>query len=178
MKTQTTKIRKRLFSLLLAVTMLLTIQGIPAQAETAEKQTREMPKNPVHHCTGKNDGTDTTDWSYVYFGSYPQTEVTGDALTSAITGASYDANGDTWVSGTKYRRMKKSDANNSGSSGNYFSWNGDDDYHYFKWERIKWRVLSNNGSKLFVAADRGLDCKDYNNEKVIFLTWANCMLRS
>ena len=132
----------------------------------------------MHHCTGKNDGTDTTDWSYVYFGSYPQTEVTGDALTSAITGASYDANGDTWVSGTKYRRMKKSDANNSGSSGNYFSWNGDDDYHYFKWERIKWRVLSNNGSTLFVAADRGLDCKDYNNEKVIFLTWANCMLRS
>ena len=69
-------------SLLLAVAILLTMQGIPVQAETTEQQAREMPQNPVHHCTKQNDGTDITDWSYVYFGSYPQTEVAEADLSS------------------------------------------------------------------------------------------------
>ena len=129
-----------------------------------------MPKNPVHHCTKKSDGTDTTDWSYVYFGSYPQTEVTESALTEEITGVSYDSNGDAWVNGVKYRRISKDDTNYSG----YF---GSSDYRYFKWERIKWRVLKNNGSTLFVMADKGLDCKDYN-EEFTAITWENCTLRN
>lgn len=144
MKTPRAKIGKRLVSLLLTAVMLVTIWQVPVQAETAEQQTRAQgtsPANPVHHCTKKNDGSDYTDWSYVYFGSYPQTEVTGTALTSAITGASYDANGDAWINGTKYRRINKSDANGSSTSDGFFSWNGDNDYHYFKWERIRWRVL-------------------------------------
>ena len=124
------------------------------------------PANPVHHCA-KND---TTDWSYVYFGSYPQTEVTGDALTTAIADAPYDGNGDAWVDGTKYRRISKSDTNNSG----YF---GNAQYRYFKWERIKWRVLQNDGSTLFLAADKGLDCK-YYNDTYTSITWENCTLRS
>ena len=32
-------------------------------------------------------------------------------LTSAITGASYDTNGDAWVEGMKYRRISKEDTN-------------------------------------------------------------------
>lgn len=129
-----------------------------------------QPSNPVHHCTKKNDGSDYTDWSYVYFGSYPQTEVTGSDLTSAIIGADYDGNGDAWVDGTKYRRISKSDANND----YYF---GSNTYRYFKWERIKWKVLQNNGSTLFVVADKGLDCKDYN-EEYKSITWENCTLRN
>ena len=139
----------------------------PAEIETMEEEELEeepaikadstSPANPVHHCTKQNDGTDYTDWSYVYFGSYPQSEVTGDALTSAITGAVYDNNGDAWVNGTKYRRISKSDTNYDG----YF---GDGTYRYFRWERIKWRVLQNDGNTLFVVTDKGLDCKDYNEE--------------
>ncbi len=94
---------------------------------------------------------DKTDWSYVYFGSYPQSEVTGAALTKAITGAAYDANGDAWVDGVKYRRISKNDTNYDG----HF---GDSAYRYFKWERIRWKVLQNDGSTLFVLADLGLDC--------------------
>ncbi len=155
--------------------MLLAAQGLPVLAETVSNDTiesvgRDMPKNPVHHCTKKDNGTDTTDWSYVYFGSYPQTEVTGDALTEAITGASYDSSGDAWVGSTKYRRISKSDTNYDG----YF---GASEYRYFKWERIKWRVLENNGSTLFVVADKGLDCKDYHDPGSS-ITWENCTLRS
>lgn len=178
MKKKQTKLTAKTISLLLALAMLLTMQGVPALAEMAgeaasaehTRETREMPKNPVHTCTKKDDCTDMTEWSYVYFGSYPQTEVTGDALTAAITGASYDVNGDAWVNGTKYRRISKSDTNYDG----YF---GDSEFRYFKWERIKWRVLNVNNSTMFVAADKGLDCKDYN-EEVTSVTWENCTLRN
>ncbi len=140
-------------------------------AVTVSSKDQEFPANPVHHCTKHDDGTDTTDWSYVYFGSYPQTEVTGDALTLAITGADYDANGDAWVNGTQYRRISKSDTTNDENF-------GDSAYRYFKWERMKWRVLENDGNTLFVMADKGLDCKIYYYEEGIPITWKNCTLRS
>ena len=161
MKKKRMKAMRKGLSLLLAAAMLVTMQGIPVLAETAGEAaidaTGASPSNPVHHCTKRNDGSDYTDWSYVYFGSYPQTEVTGVELTSAIVGAAYDANGDAWVNGTKYRRISKSDTSHDG----YF---GDSAYRYFKWERIKWRVLNNDGKELFVVVDNGLDCKDYNEE--------------
>ena len=132
MNKQKTNVGRKMVSLLLAAAMLFTMQGIPVWAETAGEavknsaetsvakledaveqtgETREMPTDPVHHCTKDTDSTgntDTTTWSYVYFGSYPQSEVTGDALTEEITGADYDANGDAKVNGTKYRRISKS----------------------------------------------------------------------
>ena len=140
-----------------------------SEEEPAIKADSTSPVNPVHHCTKQSGGSDCTNWSYVYFGSYPQSEVTGDALTSAITGAAYDSNGDAWVNGTKYCRISKSDTNNT----NYF---GDSTYRYFKWERIKWRVLQNDGNTLFVVADKGLDCKDYHAPGSS-ITWENCTLR-
>ena len=135
-----------------------------------EDDSEVVPANPIHHCTKRNDGSDYTDWSYVYFGHYPQTEVTGAELTSEITEASYNSNGDAWVNGTKYRRISKSDTNHD----RYF---GDSVYRYFRWERIKWRVLENNGSTLFVVADQGMDCKAYNDEYTS-ITWENCTLRN
>lgn len=181
-KKQKIKAGRKVVSLILTVAMLLTAQGIPVLAETAGEaadavKAGSSPANPVHNCTKKDDGTDTTAWSYVYFGSYPQTEVTGSALTAAITGAAYDASGDAWVNGTKYRRMKKSDANHSNTSSGYFPWNGENDYHYFKWERIKWRVLKVDESTMFVAADKGLDCKNYGRENAS-ITWEKSTLRS
>ncbi len=173
MKEKTRNTLRRFLSLLLAAAISIAGQAMPIMAETAEMDPGQpvsaaegSPANPVHHCMED----DTTDWSYVYFGSYPQTEVTGDALTAAITGASYDGNGDAWVDGIKYRRIGKSDTEYDG----YF---GDVQYRYFKWEQIKWRVLKNDGSTLFLAADKGLDCKVYNEEETS-VTWETCTLRS
>ena len=167
--------RKRTFAAALAGMMMFAGIGVsePMQVKAGDQtvsETREMPVNPVHHCTKENDGTDKTDWSYVYFGSYPQSEVTGSALTAAILGASYDANGDAWVNGTKYRRLSKDDTN---SDSNF----GDSEYRYFKWERIKWRVLRVNSSTMFVLADKGLDSKKYHDPGDS-ITWENCTLRN
>ncbi len=175
----------RFLSFILALAILPAMQAFPAWAgeavsnpsvdlqeseETVYAAGEGQPANPVHHCTKGNDGTDYTDWSYINFGSYPQTEVTGGDLTSAITGASYDANGDAWVEGTKYRRISKSDT----CKDDYF---GGRTYRYFMWEPIKWKVLQNDGSTLFVMADQGMDCKLFNDEW-ISVTWENCTLRS
>ncbi len=169
MKKKTPKPLRRYLSLLLAAAISITAQAMPVSAEPDGGQLRNSgssPANPVHHCIRN---TDVTDWSYVYFGSYPQTEVTGDDLT-AITDAAYDGNGDAWVDGVKYRRISESDTNND----DYF---GNAQYRYFKWERIKWKVLQNDGNTLFLAADKGLDCKDYNKD-FESITWEDCPLRS
>ena len=42
---------------------------------------------------------------------------------------------------------------------------------------IKWRVLQNSGSQLFLLADDNLDCKEYN-ESDSLVTWESCTLRT
>lgn len=166
--------KKKIMALLLACGLAAGTVASPVgtgsvqAAETSAKQ----PGNPVHHCTKGNGETDTTDWSYVYFGTYPQTEITGSDLTSAITGAAYDIDGDAWVDGIKYRRISIFDTERPAFC-QYFL---ESEYRYFKWERIKWRVLQNNGSTLFVAADKGLDCKSYVEERKPMM-WESSDLR-
>ncbi len=162
-------------SVVLAAALLLAARGMPVSAGTessgaAGSAGQGNPQNPVHHCTKLNDGTDTTDWNYVYFGSYPQTEIDRNvSLTDEIRDADYDEYGDAWVNGTKYRRISKGDTTSDSEFGNV-------DYRYFKWERIKWKVLENDGSTLFVVADQGLDCKTYHDvyEPV---TWESSSVR-
>lgn len=165
----------------LTIGMILTLRGfsgLPGLSEVnaVRAAEREMPENPVHECT-KDDagseaekaGSDKTKWSRVYFGNYPQSEVIGYALTAEITGASYDAAGDAWVNGEKYRRVMK---NNEEEEASF----GEGDYRYFKWEPIKWRVLRKSENTLFVIADQALDYKIYH-EPGGPVTWENCELR-
>lgn len=93
-------IGKRMLAVFLTVAMVLTLRGIPAVAEIRDTASN-VPQNPVY-----DEETDTTTWDHVYFGSYPQTEVMEDELTEAITGASYDSNGDAWVHGVRYRKVE------------------------------------------------------------------------
>ena len=44
-------------------------------------------------------------------------------------------------------------------------------------EPIKWRVLSNSGSQLFLLADQNLDRKQYNNTNTS-VKWESCDLRT
>ncbi len=128
---------------------------------------RILPKEPVYDAN-----TDTTQWDYVYFGSYPQTELSGEAVTEAIVNASYDTYGDAEVDGQKYRRMKASDAYYSSNVvvEGFYSWTGKD-YVYFKYEPIKWRVLDVDDESLFLMADSVLDCRKYSNHDNA-VTWA------
>lgn len=168
--------KKKLLFFLMIVTILLSEQGILTLAgsvignDKVENMGIESPASPVHHCTVETGGSDYTDWSFVYFGSYPQTEVIEDMLTPTIINADYDSNGDAWINGIKYRRLSKAKSDYEGNFGDF-------EYRYFKWERIKWRVLKNDGKTLFVMADKGLDFKRYNEEYKP-VTWENSTMRS
>ena len=137
------------------------------------------PANPVHHCTKKGDGSDYTDFSYIYFGSYPQSEVTDGAVIAdiekaiATSGVAAEAGRDVWVNGIKYRRISKADTNND----SYFDEVTNSGYRYFKWERIKWKVLKNDGKTLFVAADKAMDCENFNNTSN-YSHWAGSNIRN
>jgi hypothetical protein len=77
----------------------------------------------------------------------------------------WNENGDINLDGTYYRRIKKSDATSSTviSSGplgkvlTAYQWDSDSEYHYFKYEPIKWRVLNITGDDALLLADQGLD---------------------
>lgn len=114
--------------------------------------------------------------AYVYFGSYPQTEVTGDALTSKITDAKYNKDGVATVDGVKYKRISKEDATYTISSSGQYDWT-DKTYAYFKYEPIKWRVLSNKSGKVLLLSEYGLDAQKYYS-KWVSITWSECTLRS
>ena len=118
------------------------------ETETAEVEETEntlganQPSNPVY-----NESTKATKWSYVYFGRYPQSQVTGQDLDDSIVNANYNINGDAVVDGVKYRRVQNGDTK------------------YYRYEPIKWRVMENDGTSLWLIADQTLfeTSRDYGS---------------
>ena len=140
-------------------------------------------------------------WDCVWFGSYPQAEVVpaseeytaldkkllrdgdlikDDAIYRILQSATgWDEKGDIVISGDKYRRIKKEDAKHtSTNSDHYYQWKSETEYHYFKYQPIKWRVLSVNGSEAFLLADQALDDMAYHNTEYGSITWENGTIRS
>uniref|UniRef100_UPI003FF07255 DUF6273 domain-containing protein n=1 Tax=Anaerobutyricum hallii TaxID=39488 RepID=UPI003FF07255 len=124
-------------------------------------------------------------WDCVYFGNYPQSEITskdGSIYNTLKNATGWDENNDITIGGTKYRRLKGEDATyySSNEEGQY-NWNGSYKiYHYFKYEPIKWRVLNRNGNDAFLLADVALDDQKYNTNfgDVTDVTWETSSMRS
>ena len=121
-------------------------------------------------------------WDCVYFGSYPQSEVTSEDVSiynELVNATGWDENNDITIAGTKYRRLKGEDATYA-TSGNdeQYDWNGNyTTYHYFKYEPIKWRVLNRNGNDALLLADVALDDQKYNTN-CEDVTWETSSMRS
>lgn len=152
---------KYLLPVVSAAICLLCTGTVQEKVMAASAQTPQGPQ--------LNEDASQVAYTNIYFGSYPQSEVKGADLTSAITDAAYDSYGDAVVNGLKYHRLEASQTNNSEQFGNH-------PYRYFKWERIRWRVLSNDGKTLYVMADTGLDCQSYHDIGTA-VTWKDSYLR-
>lgn len=86
-----------------------------------------------------------------------------DALYQKLqTASGWSAQGDIVIAGEKYRRIKESDATYTLSFSAYYTWMDSTTYHYFKYQPVKWRVLSTDGQKAFLLADKALDDKRYH----------------
>ena len=185
-------------AVVMAATLLPAASPKPYRAKAAETEL----SNPViveDDFTGER----TVAWDSVYFGSYPQAEVipggveytalnsslrregdviVSDSVYSALQNASgWDENNDITLDGAKYRRMKEEDATyvyvESFSRSGYYQWGGDTDYHYFKYEPIKWRVLHTDRNQALLLSDVALDDQKYHT-KDEGVTWETSTVRS
>ena len=142
----------------------------------------ENIRNPRIVKDSSMDAEQKVTWDCVYFGSYPQSEVTskdGSIYNALKNATGWDENNDITIGRTKYRRLKGEDATrySSNEEGEY-NWNGSyKTYHYFKYEPIKWRVLNRNGNDAFLLADVALDDQKYNTNYED-VTWETSGIRS
>ena len=169
----------------------------PKRAEAAAKG--NTLSNPRIVEDGSMQARQKVTWDCIWFGSYPQAEVVpasreytaldeellqdGDLIKDDATyqtlqaAAGWDEQGDIEISGEKYRRIKKEDATYISTASGCYQWKNETEYHYFKYQPIKWRVLSVDGSEAFLLADKALDDKQYHTvyENV---TWEGSTVRS
>lgn len=177
--------------------------GIKAVAP-AEVNAETSLANPKIEANSSMAAGQKVTWDCVWFGSYPQTEIVDQASACGTYGKAWaqqsdyevnaalyselqnvtgwDSNGDLIASdGAKYRRIKSSDATYAGSSySGEYAWDSSDTYHYFRYDKIKWRVLNVSGSQALLLADQGLDDQRYHATSGFEddVTWATSTIRS
>jgi len=99
--------------------------------------------------------------SIIAFGSYPQSKVTDVTLKARLGELTTNSLGDCTYNGVKYRRYK---------------YNGVTDFYRF--EPVRWRVLSVGSDGVFLLSEKVLDQHVYNESYGSQYTWANSSLRS
>lgn len=164
--------------LCMGLLLSLGMTGLFGRAGNAAGVSEELLGNPVYE-----EKADQAAWDCVYYGSYPQSEVTDEALLAelaALPEDSYNKAGDVVLGNMKYRRISKKTALNTDTADGYYDWSrggGAGGYHYFVYEPIVWRVLRVDGRGMLLLADTCLEDKKYHNrdEEV---TWKGSSLRS
>lgn len=181
----------RILSFVLTVAMLAGFcpQGVSfkgMQLTTPKAEAADAISNPkIEKVTSMNNTWKTT-WDCVWFGSYPQSEITsedGDIYHELKNVTGWDENNDIVIGKAKYRRLKATEATNYATRTgethpSYYNWKTDyNTYHYFKYEPIKWRVLNRDNNNVFLVADISLDDQPYNVDYTN-VTWENSSIRS
>ena len=124
----------KVLAVLLAVALLsgLFPTGTVVNLKTVDAAT--TLNNPRIVADSSMEAGQRVTWDCVWFGAYPQSEVTGGSIYTTLKKATgWDANNDIIINGSKYRRLRGQDAMyaTSGSS-NHYDWNNSyGTYHYF-----------------------------------------------
>lgn len=134
--------------------------------------------------------------SCIYFGSYPTNEVVsgpflavdgyaldeGDVIVDAalyakLEQALWNENDDTEIDGRRYHRLRGDGAvTAAGDRAQHYRWTHPEDWHYFAYAPIKWRVLSVSGEKALLLADRMPDSHPFN-DSAEDVSWSGSRLR-
>ncbi|MBE5942202.1 MAG: hypothetical protein E7264_06655 [Lachnospiraceae bacterium] len=188
------RFRKRVKCGILATMGILLTLGLTKPVEaavTADDLAGPVQKKETHTEKVISNPTDEdrqmyhqTDYNYVYFGTYPQREIKGAELTAEIRNATYDANGDAVVKGRKYRRISYDQVRLVVPNGleEFYNkkWHSEcvNNYRYFIYEPILWRILESKGNTLILQASCAIDCQPFACEQSQMLGfWETCDLR-
>lgn len=184
----------------------------PTPEATATASPAVALSNPTIVKNDKMESGQVVTWDSVYFGSYPQAEVVdtelrgnyeaigsnylkeGDLIVDDVLyndlltapNADWDDNGVIILNGDKYRRIQKGDAIYSEDGKEFcYNWSDSVTYHYFKYEPIRWRVLSTDGSTALLLSDVVLDNQCFQTESegtagtiLLSTTWERSCIRS
>lgn len=167
--------KKKLFAGALVLSVIITaIPGTFVKAMTDE-ETRTLQNPRIIQDSSIWESGQKVTWDCIWFGMYPQSEVTSDnpVYEELQNSEEWDDNSDCVIDGVKYRRMQKKDAVCEGT----FQWENDTIYHYFRYEPIKWRVLKTDGEQAMLLADEILDNQPFHTEPES-AQWSQCTLRS
>jgi len=190
--------RKFISILLAAVLIIISFPGeIGKKAGMInEVKADSMLSNPRIETDSSLHARQKVTYDCVWFGSYPQIEIVDKAQTSGAydLGTDYDyivdpklynelelsggwIDNEIIIDGEKYRRLSQEDTSyhTSGDIRQY-NWRNDS-FHYFKYEPIKWRVLSVDANKVFLFSDIILDCRVFNSASTN-TTWENSSIRN
>lgn len=192
---------KKLISRFMILVLILTMV-FPGIGTYAASTSSYGLKNP------RRDSAGTVTWDCVTFGSYPRAEVVNNAsgyvgvpgefldekdiiedaeLFEKLESVSFNQLGVSVVehngSTYSYKRVLKEDAESTGAYDGKYRWGNASDYHYFRCEPIRWRVLNVSGGKALLLADEIVDTKafDQPSKWVVSDTnayWSSSLLRS
>ena len=136
-----------------------------------------------------------TRWECILFGSYPANEVVGGGFSAVDDYALLDGDvitdatlynqleqavwtdDDTEIGGKRYHRLNGAGAVTCSTNRNqHYRWGDTEEWHYFAYAPIKWRILKKTGDKAVLLADRMPDTCPFN-DSYNDTSWSECSLR-
>ncbi|MCR5835240.1 MAG: DUF6273 domain-containing protein [Lachnospiraceae bacterium] len=126
-----------------------SVEEVESRNYNIEDTKYNAPGFEVYSCQDSNLTSNywktdrTLTWNCIWMGSYPQSEVdeqTKEMLDGLMDSTDWNYDDAIVVGGNKYQRV----GNDSG-------------YRYFKYEPIKWRIISREDNEALVMADKNLD---------------------
>lgn len=173
------KILERIVAAVVALVMVVSLFATTGLTVQAQDLRRDEEPNELHN-PANADG-EFIGYSYIWFGSYPHSEIIAERQVNTINQCLGDVEeGECWIDGYKYSKVKK-------PSDDYATnWTNDtnNNYRYFKWERIRWRILNidKDNNKMFVMADECLLPRLFHGMDYPFYTthpfWEDSDMRS
>ena len=170
------KARNIFFTTIIIFSLWMLTQPLMSQtSENNKKVILHKPeiKKDSDMCAGKN-----VTWDCIWLGSYPQTEIVDRPKSSGImkqarkdpshvtvdeslyktlqTSKEWNDREELTLDGVRYKRMKKPNDQKDRSE-EFYQWKDGLEYHYFRFDKIKWRILNIADGKMFLLADRILD---------------------
>ncbi len=174
----------------------LSAEEITSESLSLEGALAESLYEPVVEEDDTLSTGQVTEWCCVTFGAYPQTEIVsgpsaavdsfavqeGDfledpALYEQLVQADW-TDDRTQIEGVRYLRMNQEDAVSSASDrAGHYRWGEEKEWHYFRFDPIRWRVIALEGTKACLLSDRLLDCRPFQDHDGP-VTWETSGVRS
>lgn len=192
--------RKKLGGVFVGVLIMILIMSNQFSVVSKTNTPVCFLNNPIVGNNAESSSGQQTVWWTVTFGEYPQAEVIADVASyksipkdilrrddviidsqlyqTLVDEKNWSEKDTVHVYGKKYIRISSKDiqGKKTENANNYYADN-QQEYHYFAYQPIKWRVLEVKEDRLLLMSDKILDDMPYNQEQLA-TNWGTSTIRS